>query len=68
MSVPYKGWPRKEYTMLGNIGLPEIAILATVLLVLFGSKQLPRVARSVGESGKDLKHATQEFKETVTNS
>ena len=53
--------------MFANIGVLEIAILATVLMVLFGSKQLPRVARSVGESGRDLKDATNEFKDTVTN-
>ena len=53
--------------MFANIGLLEIAILAVVLMVLFGSRQMPKLARSIGESGKDLKHATQEFKETVTN-
>lgn len=51
--------------MFGNIGWPELLVLAVVLFVLFGSRQLPKVARNVGESGKDLKHATQEFTQAV---
>jgi sec-independent protein translocase protein TatA len=51
--------------MLGNIGWPELLVLSVVLMVLFGSRQLPRVARNVGESGKDLKHATKEFTEAI---
>jgi sec-independent protein translocase protein TatA len=55
----------KEFSMFGNIGWPELLVLAVVLFVLFGSRQLPKVARNVGTSGKDLKHATQEFTQAV---
>ena len=53
--------------MLGNIGLLEIAILAVVLMVLFGSSYLPKVARNVGESGKEMKKASYDFKDAVTS-
>jgi len=38
-----------------DIGWPEIAIIAVVILVLFGSKKLPDAARSLGKSMRILK-------------
>jgi sec-independent protein translocase protein TatA len=38
-----------------DIGWPEIAIIAVVVLVLFGSKKLPDAARSLGRSMRILK-------------
>ena len=52
--------------MFKNIGLPEILIIAFVVLILFGAKQLPKFARGLGESGKEIKKASKEFKEAVT--
>jgi sec-independent protein translocase protein TatA len=38
-----------------DIGWPEIAIIAVVVLVLFGSKKLPDAARSLGRSMRIMK-------------
>lgn len=38
-----------------DIGWPEIAIIAVVILVLFGSKKLPDAARSLGKSMRIMK-------------
>jgi sec-independent protein translocase protein TatA len=38
-----------------DIGWPEIAIIAIVVLVLFGSKKMPDAARSLGRSMRILK-------------
>lgn len=38
-----------------DIGWPEIAIVAVVILVLFGSKKLPDAARSLGKSMRIMK-------------
>jgi sec-independent protein translocase protein TatA len=51
--------------MFKNIGLPEILIIAFVLLILFGAKGLPKFARGLGESGKEIKKASKEFKSAV---
>jgi sec-independent protein translocase protein TatA len=51
--------------MLGNIGMTEIMMIAVVLLVLFGSKQLPVVARNMGESGKELKKASRDLADSI---
>lgn len=53
--------------MFKNIGLPEILIIAFVLLILFGAKSLPKFARGLGESGKEIKKAGKEFKEALTD-
>ena len=52
--------------MFNNIGTPEILIIAFVLLVLFGAKKLPEFARGLGQSGKEIKKASKEFKQALT--
>jgi sec-independent protein translocase protein TatA len=52
-------------SMFKNIGMPEILIIAFVLLILFGAKKLPEFARGLGESGKEIKKAGKEFKEAL---
>ncbi len=39
--------------MLG-LGLPELIIILVILLMLFGSTKLPKLARSLGESAGEL--------------
>jgi sec-independent protein translocase protein TatA len=51
--------------MFKNIGWPEIAIIAVVLLVLFGGKLLPKFGKNIGESGKEMKEAAKELKDTI---
>jgi sec-independent protein translocase protein TatA len=43
---------------MGNLGAPELLIIAVVVVLLFGSKKLPEMARSVGRSAKILKAET----------
>lgn len=40
-----------------NIGVTELVIILVILLLLFGAKKLPELARSVGSSAKELKNA-----------
>lgn len=54
--------------MFSNIGWIEILIIAVVVLVLFGGSQLPKFARGLGESGKELKKAKRELDEAVKES
>ncbi len=51
--------------MFKNIGTTEIIIIALVLLVLFGSKLLPKFGRNLGESEKEIKKAGKELKEVI---
>ena len=37
-----------------NIGLPEFILILVILLLLFGAKKLPELARSLGSSAEEL--------------
>jgi sec-independent protein translocase protein TatA len=41
--------------MLRNIGAPEIIIVLVVVVLLFGARKLPELARSIGASAKELR-------------
>ncbi|MFJ8965856.1 Sec-independent protein translocase subunit TatA [Lentzea sp. NPDC102401] len=43
---------------MGNLGATELLIIAVVIILLFGSKKLPEMARSLGRSAKILKAET----------
>lgn len=37
-----------------GLGLPELLVILVILLLLFGSTKLPKLARSLGESAGEL--------------
>jgi sec-independent protein translocase protein TatA len=41
--------------MLGNIGLPEIAIVLIIALIVFGPKRLPELGRSLGKGIREFR-------------
>jgi sec-independent protein translocase protein TatA len=41
--------------MPGNIGLPEIAIVLVIALLVFGPKRLPELGRSLGNGIREFK-------------
>jgi len=43
--------------MLKGIGTTEIIIIAVVILVLFGGRKLPELAKGIGEAVKEFKKA-----------
>ena len=40
---------------MGGIGAPELIIILLVILLLFGSTKLPKLAKSLGEAQKEFK-------------
>ncbi|MFZ1458956.1 MAG: twin-arginine translocase TatA/TatE family subunit [Candidatus Saccharimonadales bacterium] len=53
-----------------TIGVPELILILVILLLVFGAKKLPELARSLGSSAKELKSAMKddETKTKTTNS
>jgi sec-independent protein translocase protein TatA len=43
-----------------DIGLPEIIIILLVVVILFGAKKLPELARSLGRSSSEFKKGMRE--------
>jgi sec-independent protein translocase protein TatA len=43
-----------------NLGLPELLIILGIIVLLFGAKKLPDLARSLGRSTKEFKTGMKE--------
>ena len=43
-----------------NLGIPELLIVLAVVLLLFGSTKLPKLARSLGEASKEFRSGQHE--------
>ena len=54
-----------------GVGLPEIAVIAALALVVFGPKKLPEIGKNLGKTLKTLQKASSEFEsefqKAVTN-
>ena len=48
-----------------GVGLPEIAVIAALALVVFGPKKLPELGRSLGKTIKSLQKASSEFEDEL---
>lgn len=40
-----------------NLGAPELIIILVIILLLFGSKKLPELMRTIGSSAKELRNS-----------
>jgi sec-independent protein translocase protein TatA len=45
---------------MGGLKLTELLIILAILLLLFGAKKLPELAKSLGKSSKAFKSALEE--------
>ena len=50
-----------------GVGLPEIAVIAGLALVIFGPKRLPELGRTLGKTLKGLQSASTEFEREIKN-
>tara|TARA_Y100001968_G_C19218690_1_gene648562 strand:- start:626 stop:880 length:255 start_codon:yes stop_codon:yes gene_type:complete len=48
-----------------GIGLPEVAVIAGLALVIFGPKRLPELGRTLGKTLKGLQSASTEFEREI---
>lgn len=46
--------------MAVNIGIPEILLILLLIVLLFGAKKLPDLARGMGEALKEFRKAQKE--------
>lgn len=44
-----------------GIGLPEMAVILTIALLVFGPKKLPEIGRSLGKAIRGFQDASREF-------
>jgi TatA/E family protein of Tat protein translocase len=51
--------------MFGPIGMPELVIILTIALIIFGPRKLPELGRSLGKSLGEFKRASNELRNTL---
>ena len=51
--------------MFGSIGMPELIIILTIALIIFGPRKLPELGRSLGRSLHEFKRASNELRNTL---
>ena len=48
-----------------GIGLPEIAVIFVLILLIFGPKRLPQLGKTIGKTLKGLQTASKEFENEI---
>lgn len=50
---------------MGQIGMPEIIVIAVVILILFGAKKLPEIGSALGKAIREFKKAGKDIEDEV---
>ncbi|QHL87691.1 twin-arginine translocase TatA/TatE family subunit [Nibribacter ruber] len=53
---------------IGNLGTGEMILIVLVILLLFGAKRIPDLARGLGKGIREFKDATNEIKSDIEKS
>jgi len=48
-----------------GIGLPEVAVIGAIALLVFGPKRLPELGRTLGKTLKGFQSASKEFEREI---
>lgn len=51
--------------MFGGIGVPEVMIVLLVILLFFGAKRIPELARGIGQGINEFKKASDDIKKEI---
>ena len=51
--------------MFGNIGFPELLVILTIALLIFGPRKLPEIGRSIGKAMREFRRTSDEIKEKI---
>ena len=50
---------------IGGLGTSEVVVILVVVLLLFGAKRIPELARGLGKGIREFKDATKEIKNDI---
>lgn len=52
---------------MGRIGIPELLIILTIIILIFGANRLPEIGRGIGKGIRNFRESTKEGKESESN-
>jgi sec-independent protein translocase protein TatA len=55
----------KSLLFLGNLGTPEIIIIAIIVLLLFGGKKIPELMKGLGKGVKNFKEGVKGLEDEI---
>jgi sec-independent protein translocase protein TatA len=58
----------QQFGEILGIGLPELVVILVIVLLLFGSKRLPELAKSIGQSVGEIRKGVEDGGESKKNS
>lgn len=61
----FDGLKQERMNMQLFIGGPEIIVILLFVLLLFGSKRIPEVARMMGKGMREFRRATEDIKREI---
>ena len=50
---------------MGNLGAPEILVIALVVLVLFGAKKIPDFMQGLGKGVREFRKAARDIQDEI---
>ncbi len=51
---------------MGNLGLPEILLIALFILIFFGARKIPDIAQGLGKGIREFRKASRDLQEDVS--
>jgi sec-independent protein translocase protein TatA len=51
--------------MFGHLGMPELLVILGIVVLIFGARRIPEIARSMGRGIKEFKKAGEEITSDV---
>ena len=51
---------------MGRIGMPELVIILAIVILIFGPKKIPDLARSVGQAIRGFKQSSKEAEDEAS--
>ena len=54
-----------QFLFLGNLSMPEILIIAVLVLLLFGGKKIPELMKGLGKGVSNFKKGLKEVEDEI---
>ncbi|MDR9418464.1 twin-arginine translocase TatA/TatE family subunit [Gracilimonas sp.] len=54
--------------MFSGLGAPEVLLIGLAILLLFGAKRIPELARGLGQGMKEFRQASKDIKKEIEDS